>query len=279
MKVEHDIHLHTYLSVCGTDSATIEYYIASAKKLGLKKVGIADHMWDDKIPFVESMRHSRAAGDGEVVLNWYRKQNIAHCREILNDLAAADTQGVQFFFGGEVDYCPGLGAAITEEEAENLDFMVVPNSHTHHLMDKSIYAEPYEKHAEFMLRATLDICTAPTAKYVTSLAHPFDPTCPPHDPEYVVDALTDSQLKEAFCAAKEQNIASEINVSCFNTCPDDQLHNHYMMRILKAARDCGCKFTFGSDCHAAPNQDVLLRGPKIAAILGITEQDLHEFVR
>lgn len=278
MKIEHDFHLHTHLSVCGQDDATIENYMRSAKELGIKKIGIADHMWDAKVPFVESMRHSRAAGGGDVVLNWYRRQDIAHCREILAELEQVDTTGVEFFFGGEVDYCPGVGAAITLEEAEKLAFMTVPNSHTHHLMDTKDY-EPKEKHAEFMIRAGMEICTAPTAKYVTALAHPFDATLPPYSPAELMEFITDSQMAEVFCAAKENNIAAEINVSCYNGCPDDQLQNHYMTRILKVAKDCGCTFTFGSDSHDAMGQYILTRGPMVADILGITEEDLHPAVR
>lgn len=278
MKIEHDLHLHTHLSVCGRDDATIANYIRSAKELGIKKIGVADHMWDSKVPFVDSMRTSKAAGGGDAVVNWYRMQDIPHCREILDEIAQLDTEGVHFWFGGEVDYCPGVGAAITLEEAEKLEFMTVPNSHTHHLMDEKDY-EPKEKHAEFMLRAGMEICTAPTAKYVTALAHPFDAVLPPYPQAEVLDVITDSQMAEVFCAAKENNIAAEINVSSFNGCPDDQLQNHFMMRVLQVAKACGCTFTFGSDSHTAMGQYVLTRGPLIADILGITEADLHPFVR
>lgn len=278
MKIKHDIHTHTHLSVCGEDSATIAYYVRSAKKLGLKMIGISDHMWDSKIPFTESMRHSRSAGDGENVLNWYRAQDISHCRQILNEIENIDTDGVQFFFGGEVDYCPGIGAAITVEEAEKLDFILVPNSHTHHIMDKTMY-EPYRKHADFMLRAAMEICTSPASRFVTSLAHPFDPVCCPYPTEYVIDELKDSQLKEVFCAAREADIAAEINTACFNGRNDEQIRNHWMLRILEIAKSCGCKFTFGSDSHAEGEEDTIILGEKLSDLLGLTENDLHDFVK
>ena len=278
MKIRHDIHAHTHLSLCAESSATMEAYVRSAKKYGLDMIGIADHMWDDRIPFTESMRHSQMAGDGENVLNWYRAQNIAHCRESLKELAQTDAQGVRFLFGGEVDYCPGIGAAITEEEAEKLDFMIVPNSHTHHIMDAGLY-EPYVKHGEFMLKATMEICTAPTAKYVTSLAHPFDAVCCPYPVEYVIDSISDAQLKEAFCAAKEANIAAEINGACFVNMTREQIANNCRTRVLSVAKDCGCKFTFGSDSHSDYGQDTLPLAGIVADILGLTENDLHDFVR
>ena len=43
MKITHDFHIHTHLSVCAKDSATVEHYAEVAKNLGLKKLGFADH--------------------------------------------------------------------------------------------------------------------------------------------------------------------------------------------------------------------------------------------
>lgn len=278
MKICHDIHCHTHLSVCGQDSATIAYYVESARRNGLKKIGIADHMWDKKIPFADSLRCSLASGGGDAVVNWYIAQNIEHCREILPELAAAEHEGVEFCFGGEVDYCPGIGAAITEEEAEKLDFMIVPNSHTHHLMDKSLY-EPPRKHAEWMLKATMEICTAPTAKHVTSLAHPFDAVCCPYATERIIDTIRDEEFMECFLAAKEAGIAAEINTSSYGAVKPEKYGSFWMTRVLSIAKKAGCTFTFGSDSHASGAQDGILRGEKIAEVLGLAEADLHPFVR
>ena len=276
MKITHDFHTHTYLSVCGDESATIEYYVSSAGKHGLKKIGISDHMWDARIPYPEAMRHSVQAEKfgREAVVDWYRRQDIYHCREILPELIAADNAGIRFYFGGEVDYCPGIGAAITEEEAEKLEFMTVPNSHTHHLMYKDELMDP-QKHADYMLRATMEICTAPTARYVTSLAHPFDAVCCPYPTERIMDLISDHQLEEVFCAAAEAGIAAEINTSNYNHCRDEEIRNHFMTRVLACAKNAGCSFLFGSDSHAFGEQDVITRGGLIADILGITEADLH----
>ena len=274
MKLYQDLHCHTHLSVCGKDSATIPYYVESAVRQNIETVGIADHMWDKEVPFPDDMCHSLFAREGTFVTNWYKVQDLAHCREVLKEIEQTDTQGVRFLFGGEVDYCEGIGPAITEEEAEKMDFMIVPNSHTHHLMNKSLY-EPYEKHAAYMLKATMEICMSPLNKYVTSLAHPFDATCCPYPVDYVIDAITDEQFCEAFCAAKEANIAAEINLYAYRTMNDDEMRNNYMTRVLTQAKKCGCKFTFGSDCHAAGQQDAFVEtADRVTAMLGLTEEDI-----
>ncbi len=270
MKVLYDLHAHTHLSVCGQDDATIENYVKSAKKNNLKVVGIADHAWDKDIPFVDSMRRSKCAGDGESVINWYKAQPLEHCREILPEIEKANTDGVKFLFGGEVDYCEGVGAAITPEHAKQLDFMIVPNSHTHHLMDKTLY-EPYRKHAEYMLKATMEICTAPTAEFVTSLAHPFAAVCCPYPIDYIIDTIKDSELFEVFSAAAEKNIAAEINADCFyNT----DIKNNCLFRVMLAAKKAGCKFTFGSDSHTDGHQDIISVCGDVADALGLSENDI-----
>lgn len=276
MKVTYDIHAHTHLSVCGSDNATAEAYVRSAKRNGIQLVGIADHMWDKAIPFTEAMRSSRSAGpDGECVLDWYRAQDCDHCREAVSEFAQVDSEGVRFIFGGEVDYAPGIGAAISEAEAEKLDFLIVPNSHTHHLMDKSWY-EPYEKHGEFMLRAAMDICTGPMKRYVTSLAHPFDAVCCPYPVDFILDKIKDSQLREVFCAAKENGIAAEINASSFAAMADDAaIRNAGLYHVLEVARDCGCRFTFGSDSHTDDGQDRIGAAGHVADLLGLGEKDVE----
>lgn len=271
MEALYDLHAHTYLSVCGQDNATIQNYVKSAKKNNLKFIGIADHSWDKDVPFVDSMCKSSSAGGGAAVINWYKCQTIEHCRKILKDIEAVDNDGVRFMFGGEVDYCPGRGAAITEECAQTLDFMIVPNSHTHHIMDKAILGN-YKEHGEFMLKAVMEICTAKTAKYVTSLAHPFDAVCCPYPVDYIIDTISDSQLNEVFSAAAENNIAAEINSASFAATKD--IRNSGLLRVLAEAKKAGCKFTFGSDSHSDGEQDNIYLCGEVAELLGLTHKDI-----
>lgn len=276
VKITCDLHAHTHLSVCGQDSATIARYVETASGFGLTAVGIADHMWDAAIPLTPEMRISQSAGpDGNCVIDWYKLQNVEHCREILAEIVGTDTKGVRFLFGGEVDYAKGRGAAITEENAQKFDFMIVPNSHTHHLMDKRWETEP-QKHADFMLQATLEICTGPVSRYVTSLAHPFDAVCCPIPLWRIVEKITDSQLGEVFGAARERGIAAEINGSCFDGMSAEQIRESAMYRILCAARDVGCRFTFGSDSHTGDGRESLRQAALAAELMGLTEEDIRQ---
>jgi histidinol phosphatase-like PHP family hydrolase len=48
------------------------------------------------------------------------------------------------------------------------------------------------------------------------------------------------------------------------------------MRLAKAA---GCKFTFGTDSHSLAGLDKIRRADDLSDIIGITEEDLAEFVK
>ena len=67
MKVKHDFHIHTDLSVCADKSAKLIGYIDIAKKLGIEKIGIANHFWDSKI---------------QPALEFYESQNFEHISKI-----------------------------------------------------------------------------------------------------------------------------------------------------------------------------------------------------
>ena len=274
MTVTYDIHCHTHLSVCADETATIKYYVASAKRQGLNTIGIADHLWEAGVRFPDTMRTSLFAQCGNFVVDWYKAQDATHCRQILQEIAQTDTEGIRFLFGAEAEYCPGVGLALTEEEAVRMDFVVVPNSHTHHLMDKSLYY-PYERHGEYMLRAAMEICTSPLKNYVTSLAHPFEAVECPYPVSSIIDTITDEQLQEVFSAAKEADIAAEINTGVYRGMTDEQIRNHYMLRILEQAKKCGCKFTFGSDSHRCGAQDGFVKvAEKVAEYLKLSQDDI-----
>jgi histidinol phosphatase-like PHP family hydrolase len=165
LKLEHDFHVHTHLSSCAKDSATIAHYVAKARELGIKKLGLADHMWDAAIPGASK---------------WYSVQDFAHISTIREEIAAVEHEGIEFLIGaeGEYDYAH-RGIALSEAVAEQLDFLIVPNSHTHMTMPKDFY-EPHRKHAEFMLDAFYDIINSPLSKYVTAIPHPFMAVCCPY---------------------------------------------------------------------------------------------------
>ena len=65
--ITSDIHIHTNLSLCAQEDATLERYIEKAKEANLKVIGISNHLWDGAVPGAS---------------NWYAPQNVEHVLQL-----------------------------------------------------------------------------------------------------------------------------------------------------------------------------------------------------
>ena len=265
MRINHDFHIHTNLSLCAAETVTAEHYINKAKELGLNKIGFANHMWDENIqPFLNRS---------------YKIQTVPYNLELRDELKTLDKQGIKVYFGAEAEFHPIYGVALTEENAEKFDYIIVPNSHTHMTMDKSLY-KPYEKHAEFMVEAYEKIIGSAVSRHILAMAHPFDAVCCPYDRQILYKIISDDTYKRLFSATAEKGIAVEINTSCFCGITKDNFEQFGAIRMFRIAREMGCRFTFGSDSHSESGHDDYLHiaGTLIEG-LSIKEDDMAETVR
>ncbi len=240
MKADHDFHVHTNLSLCADKSATAENYIDTAAKLGLKKIGFTNHMWDENI---------------QPVLNdYYKVQTVPYNLALGEELKNLDKKGIKVSLGAEAEYHPVYGVALTEENAEKFDYIIVSNSHTHMTMNRSLY-KPYEKHAEYMVEAYRKILNSAVSRHILSVAHPFDAVCCPYDRQILYKLVSDDVFKELFDATAEKGIAIEINTACFKNITAENFEQFGAVRMFRIAKDMGCKFVFGSDYHSQSGLD------------------------
>ena len=259
MKISHDIHIHTNLSVCAKPAATFDMYAEAAKENGLTVIGFADHLWDD------TYEH--------VCRGFYKSQNVEHVLKLRQDIKPLD--GIDVYLGCEAEYDPLIkGVALSPENAEKFDFVIVPVSHTHMIMPKDLY-EPIDKHKDFMLEAWRQVLNCDVTKYVTAMAHPFQPVCCPYGWESMVEHITDDEYKYAFDMAAEKNVAVEINVSGLRWKCNENIERSPLMRMFRIAKDCGCKFSFGSDSHNVGGHDGYIRSTEhISNLLNLCEDDI-----
>ncbi|MBQ9083403.1 MAG: hypothetical protein IJY28_07875 [Clostridia bacterium] len=271
MQITHDFHIHTSLSLCGDPSATVENYRATAQKLGLKKIGFSDHFWDERI----STAHLSQMGK-----DFYVPQNYPYICQLRPQLAAQNWGNTKVYFGAEVDYdLRRRDLCITEETAEQLDFLLVPNSHTHLIMPRDCY-QPYQKHLDFMVQIFEDTLNSPVSKYVTAMAHPFEAVCCPYDNNILMHMLPEDTLKRLCAKAAEKGVAYEINVSAIRGKTEAQIADWAQMRLFRIAKEAGCKFIFGSDSHSAWAHDTWAHDTDVVSkLLGLTENDFHPITR
>lgn len=242
MRVTHDFHIHTSLSLCANETATLENYIDNAKALGLKKLGFSDHYWDENI---------------DCIGPWYAVMNTKHVsalKEKINALGGK-SDGIDLYFGCEAEYdLKNKGFAVSEANIELFDYVIVPNSHTHLTMPDELYY-PAEKHKNFMMRAYREIIESPLSKYITAIAHPFEAVACPYGEYAVCETMTDDEFCRLFDKTAEKGIGVEINV-CWKrekNATEEMLAPQ--MRMLSLAKKCGCKFIFGSDAHGKAEQE------------------------
>jgi len=116
MLIDHDVHVHTQLSACCNDpEATPGAMLARAKDSGLRLIGFADHLWDERCPGASS---------------WYAPQNVAHVESIRAALGNAPP-GIQILVGCESEYRGNGVVGISAESATRFDFVLLPMSHFH----------------------------------------------------------------------------------------------------------------------------------------------------
>ena len=114
--VDHDFHIHSFLSLCSEDEGqTPEAILAYAKKNGLKKICLTDHMWDDSI--------CSFTGD-----HFYAYQNIPHVKQ---SLPLPQDPDVEFYFGCETEFDKFFRVGLAREHFDQFDFVIIPTTHTH----------------------------------------------------------------------------------------------------------------------------------------------------
>ena len=261
MKIQHDFHIHTELSLCANETATVDNYLEIAKNIGLKKMGFSNHFWDDGI---------------EGASDWYKRQNYQHLLQLKPELEKAAGSDIQLYFGCETEYDPfHHGVAITEETAEKFDYILVPNSHTSAMMPKDCYML-YQKHVEFMIQAYEEIIDSNVSRYITAMAHPFEAVGCPYDNSILIDMISDDMYKRLFEKTANKGIAFEINVGSMRNKTTDEIATCSQIRMFKIAKECGCKFIFGSDAHTNEDHSSYSNADMVAELLDLKERDIAD---
>lgn len=310
MRAFADVHTHNFFSTCSRDrTGTAARYIEKAAELGLETLGFSNHVWDERAPFpVEDGRR-----------DWYYRQSLAFSMQIKTQIPD-DTRGVRVLIGAETEYCGMYDAlGMTPEGAAELDYLLVPHSHTHMrdfvmpqfpdlaearrraaaLLAKSFPAETAQKladrlsydelepfmpekrsdHAavlrEFLINSFGSLMENESFRKISgmipvSVAHPFQPVNDGELSKEIMDGITDETLCGLLSKAAKLGVGIEINPNCGK--PE-------YVRFNRLAKECGCKFTPGSDTHSAAGLEAISRSAAAAKAAGITREDMMEFLR
>ena len=308
MKILHDVHIHNFLSTCSNDNrATVERYIEIERRQGIRLMGFANHTWDETVPL--------PVAD----YDFYRRQSLSFQQQIRPQIPADTGElkvlvGAETEYCGMFD-CLGM----SPEGARRLDFLLIPHSHTHMTdfvmpasenlpLAQEAIAKKLAETVDWLpfddlLRVARRLPHGTVAPFVTqrqeripfvsdflvksfdglmknqtlnrlvgtlpiSVAHPFHPVGEPHREE-ILRRIPDETFGDLFAQAAARGIGLEINPW---TTDEEE-------RMFRIARACGCRFTLGSDAHTRAELSDIRRQQSRLDSLGLTEDDLMDFVR
>lgn len=263
MRLDHDLHVHTYLSDCCQEKErqTPAAILALAEEMGLRTIGFADHMWlNPNLP----------------PTGWYAGLNESLISKLRNDLAAVETK-VRVLVGCEAETVAPGKYGISEEFAQELDFVLLACDHFHL---KGIVAQPESSAPHDVARHMLELfCAAVSTSPATAIAHPFSACGYQEIFDQVIDSIPDDEFLDAFGIAQERGIAIEINRCFIPRYAGFDFSIETPIRFLSLAKQAGCKFTLGTDAHGPEAQSKL---PGLAALteaVGVAEEDILPLVR
>ena len=252
-KVDHDFHIHSRLSYCSkSDEQTRENILQYAVDNGWSTIIITDHFWDELLPNKK---------------NFYKGQDLAHVSSIL---PLPQHQNVRFLFGCETDMDTNNLIGIAPENYDKFDFIIVPTTHLHMFVDPATSIEDRAKIYVEKFRALLD-SDLPFEK--VGIAHLTCSLMANKWEEHldVLDLVSDETFRELFTRSAELGLGIELNFPVFKYAPEEL---ERALRPYRLAKECGCKFYFGSDAHI-PSEFLNMkeRFERTVDLLGLTEDD------
>ncbi len=261
-----DLHIHTNRSGCAPRTTEVASYIPYCQQEGIRTIGISNHVYSD---------------EAVAQRGFPQYDHVTYLSSLREEVKAAEAaSGIRFLLGCEIENIRAQGRPnLLPEESADFDYVLIAASHI--LNIRHLY-EGYDIDTADGLRAlTVErfLAACDLAYPVpTAICHPLYPICSPYQAE-ILDGMSDGCLNECFSKAAERNIAIEVHACLYRDgtpLNEEGLSERYL-RLLSAAKSCGCKFYMGSDAHAPSAfvgvHDKLRRAMEI---VGITEADAWE---
>lgn len=256
--VDHDLHIHSYLSTCsGNPDQNPERILQYAKENGLRTVCVTDHFWDEAV---------------EGASKWYQPQNFEHITSLK---PLPQGEGIRFLFGCETDLKVDLTLGISKEKLDRFDFIIVPTTHFHtkgfalteeEMASARGRAKAWIRRLEGVLNLDLPFERVGIAHLTCTLLAPTR-----EEVVEVLNLLPNEELKRLFTKAASLGVGIELNQDdlIFSEKAEDAV-----LRIYRIAKEQGCKFYCGSDAHSpgtfACSKEIFQRA---VDRLGLTEED------
>jgi len=256
-RIDHDLHIHSYLSTCAKNpEQTPLRILEEAKQAGFQTICLTNHFWDEAVPGASS---------------WYAVQNYPH---ICGDLPLPEAEGVSFLFGCETELNGSLTVGLSKEKYDAFSFIIVPTTHFH--MSSNLPPEEkdtVDKRAKAYVTRLDALLSSPLPFHKVGLAHPACSLIHKESREGYLDTLTalsEEALQSLFAKAARLGLGVELNLHDMKYAPEEE---DVVLRLFRIAKKAGCRFYLGSDVHSpADYTKIIPVWERAIDALGLTEE-------
>ena len=173
----------------------------------------------------------------------FRAEDISKMLELREELQALPIpEEMDVYVGCEAQMLSTTVVTLPPDEADQLDYVIMATNHFH----LSVVADPTDTSVRGWAYYALDMMAhAIDLGYVDVIPHPltFESTKQITTPE-AFETLQDQDLIAILSAAKQANVAMELNPAILVRFPDQ------MMRFFRLCLEVGVKLSPGSDAHS-----------------------------
>lgn len=233
-KYDHDLHIHSRISPCsGDNEQTAERIFKYAQQNKLKTICITDHFWDDVV-----------GGEG---VKFYRGLGYDYLSKIK---PLPQSNDIKFLFGCETELSKDMVLGISKERFDSFDFVVIPTTHLHFhgftisLEDSesaSRRAQLWTDRFESVLNMDLPFHKIGIAHLVCNLM------AKPNELLTTLQKISLTDAEKLFKKASKLGVGIEINMyDAMNFVGET---GEIALKLFQIAKECKCKFYFGSDAH------------------------------
>lgn len=315
MKPIIDMHTHTRISLCCTEQeATLQNYLDKAADVGIQVLGISDHCWDkavsgwsigyqkQDVEWVSRIREEFPVDTHGIKL--YIGLESEYC-------GMSDTLGITAESAKSFDY-----VLIPHSHTHMKDF-VMPYDPPYQRISKEIEermraafpevsdrqiekwmsmnripdiedmlggkpAPDYRFLADFLCESFMGLLQNEEFLKVkdvvpTFIAHPFIPVgYSMEECQKTVALISDDKFREMFTRMAQLGIGYDLAVYAFRRNAPEECQ---MFRLLRIAKECGVKFTFGTDAHCMANLEASILSADVYEMGGLIPEDLHPMIR
>ena len=249
---QSDLHLHTNLSYCAPETTVAASFLPHCESEGIKTLGFSNHFY-----------------------TWRGLEHTLKIRDEIEEIRAHSN--LKILVGCEAETVFGAEPDLSLQDSALFDYVLLSPSHILNVKDRysHIDLDDIDTYRELLVENFKAACRL-QYKVPTGIAHPLYPICHKSQQE-VLDGITDEQLVECFTIAAQNDKSIEIHACLYRETAqlDDEGLSPTYIKFLKIAKQCGCKFHFGSDAHKPEAFiDSHAKLERAAERAGITEDDL-----